>query len=98
MKREKKIKPKKTFYIITSILLVICLGVFCGILFTPKKVAKPKKSSPKVKKEEKVEQNYTLKLLMVGDSLIHTTVYYDAKTADGSYDFRPMLEDFKNIL
>ena len=97
MKSEKKIKPKKTFYIITSILLVICLGVFCGILFTPKKVAKPKKSSPKVKKEEKVEQNYTLKLLMVGDSLIHTTVYYDAKTADGSYDFRPMLEDFKNI-
>ena len=35
-------------------------------------------------------------LLMVGDALIHSTLYQDAKTNDG-YDFKPMLERIKPI-
>ena len=36
-------------------------------------------------------------MIMVGDSLIHNSLYYDAKQKDGSYDFKPMLELTKPI-
>ena len=34
---------------------------------------------------------------MVGDALIHSAIYEDAKNADGSYDFKPMLKYIKPI-
>ena len=34
---------------------------------------------------------------MVGDALIHSAVYQDAKTGNGTYDFTPMLELIKPI-
>ena len=42
--------------------------------------------------------NYEAKLLMVGDALIHSSVYNDALTEDGNYDFKPMLKYVKPIL
>jgi poly-gamma-glutamate synthesis protein (capsule biosynthesis protein) len=48
-------------------------------------------------KEVKKEEDYSLKLFMVGDALIHEAVYKDAKTGDNSYDFTPMLELIKPI-
>lgn len=48
-----------------------------------------------VKKEEK--KVYNASLIMVGDALIHSSVYVDALQADGSYDFKPMLEYTKPI-
>ncbi|MDD3187765.1 MAG: CapA family protein [Bacilli bacterium] len=40
---------------------------------------------------------YTLSLAMVGDMLIHSAVYYDARTDDG-YDFKPMIELVKPLI
>lgn len=38
---------------------------------------------------------YTADIFMTGDCLIHGAVYADARQADGSYDFHPMLENLK---
>ncbi|WP_409341257.1 CapA family protein [Paenibacillus sp. MBLB4367] len=34
----------------------------------------------------------------IGDILIHNTVYQDASKPDGSYDFKPMLKEVKDLL
>ena len=55
--------------------------------------------------EEKIEEEVIVKepkyyeatLFMVGDALIHSAVYQDARLSDGGYDFRPMLEYIKPI-
>ena len=49
--------------------------------------------------EEKIpeKEEYNLSLIMVGDALIHSNLYIDAKQADGTYDFKPMLELTKPI-
>lgn len=41
--------------------------------------------------------NYHTSLIMVGDALIHSAVYSDAKTNNG-YNFKPMLENIKPII
>ena len=53
----------------------------------------------KEKKEEIIEEpkNTSLSLVMVGDSLIHSAVYADAKVNNG-YDFKPMLAELKPII
>ena len=48
------------------------------------------------KKDTKKEMSASL--IMVGDALIHSSIYMDAKTSTGSYDFRPMLEKIKPIV
>lgn len=52
--------------------------------------------------EKNVEYSFkqyttSLTLSAIGDLLIHSTVYNDAKTADG-YDFKPMIKDVKHLL
>lgn len=53
----------------------------------------------KEKKEDAVDEpkSTSLSLVMVGDSLIHGAVYDDANS-NGSYDFKPMLEEIKPIV
>lgn len=46
---------------------------------------------------EEVPTEYDARLFMVGDALIHSSIYQDAKNSDGSYDFRSMLELIKPI-
>lgn len=46
---------------------------------------------------EEVPTEYETRLFMVGDALIHSSIYQDAKNSDGSYDFRSMLELIKPI-
>ena len=41
--------------------------------------------------------NPSISLVMVGDALIHSAVYYDAQIGD-TYDFKPMLENMKPII
>lgn len=97
---KRKIKAKK----ITKILLIIIFmvvalagGSFYYIYnFSMKKPESniDKKTEEVVKKEPK---DYEAKLFMVGDALIHDCVYTDAKQKDGSYDFKPMIENIKAI-
>ena len=50
----------------------------------------------KYKVKENKEKDYEAKLFMVGDALIHTTVYLDAKTNEG-YDFTKQLKSIKDV-
>ncbi|GAA3402229.1 CapA family protein [Paenibacillus hodogayensis] len=47
--------------------------------------------------DDHTEKVYRAKLAAVGDVLIHSSVYKDARTADG-YDFRPMFEPVKRYI
>ena len=49
-------------------------------------------------KEIEVDTNKKLSLVMVGDVLIHESVYKDALKSDGTYDFSKMFEDVKPLL
>ena len=50
-----------------------------------------------IEKEVKKDKDYTAKVFMVGDALIHSAVYEDARQSDGTYDFTPMLSAIKPI-
>ena len=66
------------------------------IYHTQSLINKKEESKP-VQKEEKYPKEYKASLVMVGDALIHNSVYDDAKTANG-YDFKPMIENIKPII
>ena len=95
---RKRFKLKKKLRLLFCLLLVVLLGV--DALFCFKKSFISKKSVEKkqvIKKEKKEPKEYSAKIFMVGDALIHWGVYNDAKQSDGSYDFKPMLEAIKPI-
>ena len=101
-KKKVKMKKKGVLFLVIVILLLGVLaagGVFVvndfKIPFLNKKEEKEKKKLKKV--EVKGPQEYNLSVFMVGDALIHSCVYQDAKTSDGGYDFKPMLELIKPI-
>lgn len=95
---KKKVRFKKKIWLWICLLFIILLGLgafFCFKgLISNKERPKEKKVSLKQKKEPK---EYSAKIFMVGDALIHWGVYNDAKQNDGSYDFKPMLEAIKPI-
>ena len=101
-KKKKKVKLKKRSIFCILAILIILVGVFAVYKFDltsyvfKEKEVKEKKVKPK---EEgiKVPQEYKVRVFMVGDALIHSCVYQDAKTSDGGYDFKPMLELIKPI-
>lgn len=99
MARRKVRKIKKGFYILCA-LIILGLGVFAGIKFDLIELSS-KEAAPVKKKMTKVEvrgpEDYYARMFMVGDALIHSCVYQDAKQSDGSYDFKPMLEYIKPI-
>ena len=92
---KKKVKLKKKFRLFFVFVLIAVLVVFALDFFD---ISSYFKKTIKPKKEEviKVPQEYKARVFMVGDALIHGTVYQDAKTADG-YDFKPMIELIKPI-
>ena len=97
---KKKVKVKKKGLIIVLALLVVAVGT--SILVVNGKIpflSSGKKEDKKKFTEVKVRgpEEYNASLFMVGDALIHSCVYQDAKTADGGYDFKPMLELIKPI-
>lgn len=95
-KRRKKRKLKKGIKFLLFLILIGLIGAGSILYLKPfdkKSVKRAQKKEEKiVKKEEK------LSLIMVGDALIHSTIYLDAKQSDGSYDFKPMLQFIKPIV
>lgn len=59
--------------------------------------ASPPQSGEATRPADIEEQSFKLTLAAVGDVLIHSSVYKDAKTADG-YDFKPMFEPVKRYI
>lgn len=95
--RSKKRKKRRNLTIFGKVIVIFffLLTTFFVFKSIPKQEIKENKSIKKVlKKETKKEMKASL--LMVGDALIHSTLYQDAKTNDG-YDFKPMLERIKPI-
>ena len=98
-KKKRKVKLKKSGRILFLFLLMGILG-FAGYDYYKSLDVKPVEEivkKEKKKEKPKVPKEYHASLFMVGDALIHSAVYQDAKTSDGSYDFKPMLELIKPI-
>ena len=96
-KVKKRLKKSIKFVLVLLILGVSVYAVLNVSNFSFENKDKVKKKSHKVIKEEKKEHDYSLRLFMAGDALIHSCVYQDAKQADGSYDFKPQLQYIKPI-
>lgn len=87
-------KIKNVILLILSFLLLFVSIILFWKLNSPEKVEK----DPVIEKEEvKTPKVYEASIFMVGDALIHSNIYEDARCADGSYDFKPMLEQIKPI-
>lgn len=92
--RKKKLSLRVKILFILSCLMIISVLVFQVVSFKPAE-KQPKKEEKLEEKEEPKE--YKASLVMIGDALIHNTIYQDALQPDGGYDFRPMLEKIKPI-
>ena len=99
-------RKRKTKIISLVVILIVLLLLVCGFGFYlvwnntslfQKKESKSKKTVAEKLNIKKENVDYEAKLFMVGDALIHSSVYVDAQQADGSYDFKPMLQYIKPI-
>ena len=95
--RRRKKRKLKIVPIIILFLAVTILGI--GAVFIIKYNDKPSTLPSKVEKPEEVEKpkEYTASLIMVGDALIHSSVYKDANKLANyqGYDFKPQIEFIK---
>lgn len=100
MKRRKRIKLKKNALIICLFLfLILCLCIFF-LSGKDKAIKVPKENIPNVeiKDDEKSPKVYEVKMIMVGDALIHDRLYNTVRNEDGSYDFKPTIQYIKPII
>ena len=85
------------------ILLVVVIGVSLGIYFVIKQLSDDNTiidNNNNNDKVESLEKSYEVSLVMVGDNLIHSSIYKDAnKNANyDGYDFKPMYTYIKEIV
>lgn len=99
MKKRRKVRLKKRGKLLFIIVLVVSFGViyfsFSNFSFF-KSTDKVEKKNV-IEKEVKKDKDYIAKVFMVGDALIHSAVYDDARQSDGTYDFTSMLSSVKPI-
>lgn len=94
---KSKQKKIKIIVVILGIITIILLAAFFSFKANHQtKGEELVKTTQEEKKDTKKEMSVSL--IMVGDALIHSSIYMDAKTSTGSYDFRPMLEKIKPIV
>ena len=98
--KKRKLRYKRIIICLFTIALIISSIIY--LLFF--KTNNNKESTLKEVSDEKIEPNntetYKLSLIMVGDNIIHESVFKDAKnnSSDGSYNFKPMYELVKPII
>lgn len=85
------------------ILLVVVIGVSLGTYFVIKQLSDDNTiidNNNNNDKVESLEKSYEVSLVMVGDNLIHSSIYKDAnKNANyDGYDFKPMYTYIKEIV
>ena len=94
-RRKRKIK-----IIPVLILLLLIIGITLGIVFGFKYLKKNKDNViPKSDSIVETPKEYKTNLIMVGDALIHSSVYRDANRLAGynGYDFKPQIKYIKEI-
>lgn len=96
-KVKRKLKFGNIFITISLLCLFVLVGIYLSGVFDHQEVVENKKE-PSEQAEEPKEENYTATMVMVGDNLIHSSVYKDAMTNDGGYDFTKMYELIKPIV
>ena len=89
---KRKLRVKRILILLLIIFLIIILALTIPKLTTKKETKKQK--TQEVKEEVKTSK---LSMLMVGDALIHGSVYRDAYK-NGKYDFSSQLELIKPIV
>ena len=96
-RRKKKIKKGAKLFIVLFVILGGCLIYFT--FFDKEKVIEDKAQKSSDEKAPLKEEVKTTKasLVMVGDALLHSSVYKDAYV-DGKYDFNSQLEFIKTII
>lgn len=105
MSRKKHKLKKKPIIIFILLLLIIGTATYYFTDFSSSKnntiekennQEEPNQENSDKEKEDVIEET-TLTLTAVGDALIHSAVYYDARTSNGSYDFKPMFSNVKSL-
>ena len=97
-KKKRKLKLGNIFIAFSLVVLFSLVFVYFLTKSSPKKEKEEGNDKiQEVKKEEK-EQDYQLSMVMVGDNLIHSSIYKDASDGKGGYDFRKMYELVKPIV
>lgn len=99
MKRQVKRKLKLGNIFITTelIVLFVLVGIYVSGVFEKSEVM-DKPMNTNQNQSEEVEENYQVSMVMVGDNLIHSSIYKDASDGQGGYDFTPMYEFIKPIV
>ncbi len=102
MKRKvkRKLKFGNIFIAIGLIVLLSLVGIYVGKdqFSIPASKTPPKENKPTQEEQPPKEENYKATMVMVGDNLIHSSIYKDAADGKGGYDFKPMYELVKPIV
>ena len=97
-RRRKKVNYLKLFSLII-ITIILIGGISYGLIKASDLLSKepPKNPNQDIQKEEPKEEIYTANMIMVGDALIHSSVYKDANRLANynGYDFKPQIEFIK---
>lgn len=95
MKKRRRLKKKP----IICLMFIIIILIFVLCFSCNHKSSSLKNENKKETINNKQNKgNKTMSLVMVGDVLIHESVYLDAKTSDGSYDFSKMFTYIKPLI
>lgn len=91
-------RSSRALNVILVLLIVLTITVYSALFYISYNGLKTKNKVKETTKivEKDTKKEYNLSLFMVGDALIHSTIYDDAKNDDG-YDFKPMIENVKPI-
>ena len=80
------------FGVITIAFISLLFGISAGISYNFLNNSSFYVEHNFAEEREKKPKTYEFNIFMVGDALIHSSIYQDARQSDGSYDFRSMLE------
>lgn len=91
-KKKRRINKAKVI-----LFIIICVLVFFFIINRTNKNEVIDTAKDIEQKSEQTDKTTSISLIMVGDNLIHTSVYEDAKKNAGGtgYDFKPMITKIK---
>ena len=93
--KKKKLKSKYIFRRVLA-LFIIGLTIF-GCFFYKIEKVNDYSEDDDITNTDVLPESSSVSLVMVGDALIHSAVYNDARVGD-TYDFKPMLEIMKPII
>ena len=98
-KVKRKLKVGNILIAVGLVILIVLVAIyfFKDFFKTDIKNGDKKQDNPLEVVDSK-EENYQLSMVMVGDNLIHSSIYKDAYDENGGYDFTKMYELVKPIV